>query len=72
MIHITADLNTATIMHSFITDLNEQAKGLQLLFLSYAQYCDLNERCMKLWQKKLDKNANYPCPISSAYNAYPV
>lgn len=56
----------------YITDLNERAKGLQLLFLSHAQYCDLNERRMKLWQKKLDKNANYPCPISSVYNAYPV
>jgi len=56
----------------YILDMNERAKGLQLLYLSHAQYCDLNERRMKLWQKKLDKSPNYPCPISSVYNAYPV
>lgn len=56
----------------YILNMHERAKGLQLLYLSHAQYCDLNERRMKLWQKKLDKNPNYPCPISSVYNAYPV
>ncbi len=56
----------------YILDMNERAKSLQLLYLSHAQYCDLNERRMKLWQKKLDKNPTYPCPISSVYNAYPV
>lgn len=56
----------------YILDMSERAKGVQLLYLSHAQYCELNERRMKLWQKKLDKNPNYPCPVSSVYNAYPV
>ena len=56
----------------YIFDLNERAKGLQLLTLSHSQFKDLDERKFKLWQKKLAKNPNYPCPISSVYNAYPV
>lgn len=56
----------------YITDLNERAKGLQLLTLSHAQFKDLDDKRFKLWQKKLVKNPNYPCPISSVYNAYPI
>lgn len=52
--------------------LNERAKGLQLLTLSHAQFKDLDERKFKLWQKKLQKNPGYPCPVSSVRDAYPV
>lgn len=56
----------------YIYDLNERAKGVQLLTLSHAQFKDLDERKFKLWQKKLQKNPSYPCPISSVRNAYPI
>lgn len=56
----------------YVIDLNERAKSLQLLTLSHAQFKDLDDKRFKLWQKKLVKNPNYPCPISSVYNAYPV
>lgn len=56
----------------YIFDMNERAKGVQLLTLSHAQFKDLDERKFKLWQKKLAKNSNAVCPISSVYNAYPV
>ena len=56
----------------YVYDLDERAKGLQLLTLSHSQFKDLDERKFKLWQKKLAKNPDYPCPISSVYNAYPI
>lgn len=56
----------------YVLDLNERAKGLQLLTLSHSQFKDLDERKFKLWQKKLAKNPSYPCPISSIRDAYPV
>lgn len=56
----------------YVYDMNERAKGLQLLTLSHSQFKDLDERKFKLWQKKLQKNPGFPCPISSVYNAYPV
>ncbi|WP_165020891.1 hypothetical protein [Dysgonomonas sp. ZJ279] len=56
----------------YVYDMNERAKGLQLLTLSHSQFKDLDERKFKLWQKKLAKNPGFPCPISSVYNAYPV
>lgn len=56
----------------YVLDLSERAKGLQLLTLSHSQFKDLDERKFKLWQKKLMKNPDYPCPVSSVYNAYPV
>lgn len=56
----------------YVYDMDERTKGLQLLTLSHSQYKDLDERKFKLWQKKLAKNPNYPCPVSSVYNAYPV
>lgn len=56
----------------YILDLNERAKGIQLLTLSHSQFKELDERKFKLWQKKLVKSPGFPCPISSVYNAYPV
>lgn len=56
----------------YVLDLNERTKGLQLLTLSHSQFKDLDERKFKLWEKKLQKNPHYPCPVSSVYNAYPV
>lgn len=56
----------------YVYDMAERAKGLMLLTLSHSQFKDLDDRKLKLWQKKLAKNTNYPCPISSVYNAYPV
>ena len=56
----------------YIFDLNEHGKGIQMMTLSHAQFKDLDERKFKLWQKKLQKNPSYPCPISSVRDAYPV
>lgn len=56
----------------YILNLDERVKGLQLLTLSHSQFKELDERRFKLWQKKLAKNAAYPCPISSIRDAYPV
>lgn len=56
----------------YVLDLDERAKGLQMLTLSHSQFKDLDERKFKLWQKKLAKNPSYPCPISSIRDAYPV
>lgn len=56
----------------YIFDLDERGKGIQMMTLSHAQFKDLDERKFKLWQKKLQKNPAYPCPISSVRDAYPV
>lgn len=56
----------------YVIDLKERAKGLQLLTLSHAQFKELDERRFRLWEKKLQKNPQHPCPVSSVYNAYPV
>ena len=56
----------------YVLDLDERAKGLQLLTLSHSQFKELDERKFKLWQKKLAKNPNYPCPVCSVHDAYPV
>ncbi len=56
----------------YILDLNERAKGIQMLTLSHSQFKELDDRKFKLWQKKLAKSPGFPCPISSVYNAYPV
>ena len=56
----------------YVLDLDERAKGLQLLTLSHSQFKDLDERKFKLWQKKLAKNPNHPCPVCSVHDAYPV
>ena len=57
---------------AYIFDMNERAKGVQLLTLSHSQYKELDDRKFKLWQKKLAKNPKYPCPVSSVKDAYPV
>lgn len=56
----------------YVFDMDERAKGIQLLRLSYPQFRTLDECKFKLWQKKLKKNPKYPCPISSIANAFPV
>ena len=56
----------------YVLDANNRAKGVMLLTLSHSQFKELDDRKFKLWQKKLVKNASFPCPISSVYNAYPV
>lgn len=56
----------------YILNLDERAKGIQLLTLSHSQFKELDERRFKLWQKKLAKNQAYPCPISSIRDAYPI
>lgn len=56
----------------YVLDLDERVKGLQLLTLSHSQFKDLDERKFKLWQKKLAKNPNHPCPVCSVHDAYPV
>ena len=56
----------------YVYDMDERAKGIQLLTLSHSQYKDLDERKFKLWSKKLAQNPSYPCPVSSVYNAYPI
>lgn len=56
----------------YILNLDERAKGIQLLTLSHSQFKELDERRFKLWQKKLAKNPAYPCPISSVRDAYPI
>ncbi|MCE8595677.1 hypothetical protein [Bacteroides fragilis] len=56
----------------YILDLNERAKGIQLLTLSHSQFKDLDDKRFKLWQKKRAKNPEYPCTISSIRDAYPI
>lgn len=56
----------------YVYDLSERGKGIQMMTLSHAQFKELDERKFKLWQKKLQKNPSYPCPISSVRDAYPV
>ena len=56
----------------YIIDLDERAKGIQMLTLSHSQFKELDERKFKLWQKKLSKSPGFPCPISSVYNGYAV
>lgn len=56
----------------YVYDLSERGKGIQMMTLSHAQFKELDERKFKLWQKKLQKNPGYPCPVSSVRDAYPV
>ena len=56
----------------YVFDMDERAKGIQLLRLSHSQFKTLDECKFKLWQKKLKKNPKYPCPISSIADAFPV
>lgn len=56
----------------YIFDIDERAKGIQMLRLSHSQFKDLDDSKFKLWQKKLKKNPKFPCPISSIADAFPV
>lgn len=56
----------------YIIDLDERAKGIQMLTLSHSQFKELDECRFKLWKKKLAKSPGYPCPISSVYNGYAI
>lgn len=56
----------------YIFDIDERAKGIQMLRLSHSQFKDLDDCKFKLWQKKLKKNPKFPCPISSIADAFPV
>lgn len=56
----------------YIFDIDERAKGVQMLRLSHSQFKDLDDSKFKLWQKKLKKNPKFPCPISSISEAFPV
>lgn len=42
---------------TYILDLDERAKGIQLLTLSHSQFKDLDERKFKLWQKKISQKS---------------
>ena len=56
----------------YILDLDERAKGVQLLHLSHSQFMALEEKRFTLWQKLLQKNPNAACPVSSVQGGYPV
>lgn len=56
----------------YVFDYKKRADGIQLLTLSFAQYKDLEDRKLAIWKKLLEKNKQYPCPISSVANAFPV
>ena len=46
--------------------------GLKYSYGHALYVLDLDERKFKLWQKKLAKNPDYPCPVCSVHDAYPV
>ena len=56
----------------YVFDLDKRGDGLQILKLSYAQYKEVEERKLKLWEKLLKKNSKIGCPISSIDDAYPL
>ena len=56
----------------YILDLDERAKGIQLLHLSHSQFMALEEKRFTLWQKLLQKNPSAACPVSSVQGGYPV
>lgn len=55
----------------YVLDLDKRNDGMQILQLSFAQYKELENRKLKLWQR-LAKRGAVPCPISSPLNAYPI
>ncbi len=57
---------------TYIIDLKERAKGVQLLNLSHAQFKALEEKRFDLWQKLLQKSPQTSCPISSVHDGYVV
>ena len=56
----------------YVIDVDNPGDGIQILQLSYAQYKDLEERKLNVWNKLNKGGKNVPCPISSISNAYPV
>lgn len=56
----------------YVLDVDNREEGIQILQLSFAQYKELEERKINLWQKLLKKNPNALCPISSPNGAYPI
>lgn len=56
----------------YVLDMEDRNKGLQILQLSFAQYKDLEEAKLRLWNKLAQKNHKVLCPISSPFGAYPV
>lgn len=56
----------------YVLDVDNREEGIQILQLSFAQYKELEERKINLWQKLLKKNPEALCPISSPNGAYPI
>lgn len=56
----------------YVLDLDNPNDGIKILQLSYAQYKDLEERKLNIWNKLNKSGKKVPCPISSIQNAYPV
>lgn len=56
----------------YVLDLDNPADGIKILQLSFAQYKDLEERKLNIWNKLNKGGKKVPCPISSIHNAYPV
>ena len=56
----------------YVFDLNKRGDGIQILKLSYAQYKEVEERKLALWEKLIKKDSSVGCPISSIDDAYPV
>ena len=58
--------------YMYVLDLENRKDGPQVLRLSYAQYKDIEDRKLAVWEKLCVKNKNAQCPISSFSSAYPV
>lgn len=56
----------------YVYNTEKKGDGIQILQLSYAQYKELEERKLSVWNKLLKKNPKAGCPISSLVGAYPV
>ncbi len=56
----------------YAIDNDNTSEGIKILQLSFAQYKDLEERKLNIWNKLNKNGKNVPCPISSIQNAYPV
>lgn len=56
----------------YVLDIDKRGDGLQILKLSFAQYKELEERKLALWEKLRKKDPKAPCPISSIDEAYPL
>ena len=59
----------------YVYNMEDRPAGLQILQLSYAQYKDLEDIKINLWEKLINKSKGEEqvlCPISSIGAAYPV